>query len=737
MTSYLFTPSRGKRLPLMLVLAAATVLPLAAAAQSPSPGASDSVARHPITMADLDALSGPGGLQLSPDGRYVAFHRLGAVWVMRTELGSEPERLGDGHSPRWAPDGRGLAFFGSAPESGETQIFVARAEVRGSNAGGGAQLLWTDAPRQVTHVEGGISPDRLDWSVTDRLAFTVQVALSGHDEDARDDDGTPEPPHTAVASEGEPLVLDLDTPDGIALDGLLSAVSGSRSQRVETTTEVFVHELATGRTYQLTHDELGYSNASWSPDGNALLVNSREGRGLGAFETALYRIDAASGESTLLVESGNTLKLDAAWSPDGKHVAYAFHSFKDRAEHGAAVVGVDSEGAVQEPHRLLSALVDALVWSADGQRLLTSYSSGIVFKPVFSVDIASGEIAEIGSGDCYTISSSLSVSRSGAVAWVASTGRVPYEIRVAREPGAPALGVYDANPQVRDWDLGAQEVVRWTNAHGHERAGILIKPVGYRPGVRYPLVVSAYTENTHFNGFQLVTAPGFGSQAYASRGFAVFFPGPRVPWTYGALTSSEEEAEEVAGADGWDVTVDDVESGVDELIRRGIVDPSRMAAIGFSNGGAVVSALVAHSGRYKAGVILAPANLNWVQLALFQDNTSGRWVPTATFTGIGKDISEDPAAYLRGSLVFRMASVTTPLLLAVGDVDHPSFSLPTVQVYLALRRAGRDVTLLRYPGMGHGFYGPAKEDLQSRVMFFVERQLNLHPEEVADATGAR
>ena len=36
------------------------------------------------------------------------------------------------------------------------------------------------------------------------------------------------------------------------------------------------------------------------------------------------------------------------------------------------------------------------------------------------------------------------------------------------------------------------------------------------------------------------------------------------------------------GPEGWDITVEDVMSGVDELIRRGIVDPDRMALYGLA-----------------------------------------------------------------------------------------------------------------------------------------------------------
>jgi dipeptidyl aminopeptidase/acylaminoacyl peptidase len=68
------------------------------------------------------------------------------------------------------------------------------------------------------------------------------------------------------------------------------------------------------------------------------------------------------------------------------------------------------------------------------------------------------------------------------------------------------------------------------------------------------------------------------------------------------------------------------------------------------------------------------------------------------------------------------------MLLAVGDRDDSSFILPTIQIYLGLRRLGRDVTLLRYAGVPHGFFGPAAEDLNGRILAFLNRHLGISRE---------
>jgi dipeptidyl aminopeptidase/acylaminoacyl peptidase len=71
-----------------------------------------------------------------------------------------------------------------------------------------------------------------------------------------------------------------------------------------------------------------------------------------------------------------------------------------------------------------------------------------------------------------------------------------------------------------------------------------------------------------------------------------------------------------------------------------------------------------------------------------------------------------------------MSAIETPMLLAVGDRDDSSFLLPTIQIYLGLRRLDRDITLLRYAGMPHGFFGPSADDLNGRILEFLDRHLN-------------
>jgi len=196
----------------------------------------------------------------------------------------------------------------------------------------------------------------------------------------------------------------------------------------------------------------------------------------------------------------------------------------------------------------------------------------------------------------------------------------------------------------------------------------------------------------------------------------VFWPNARAPHTWMNAYREAGFGEAGKGPKGWDVTLDDVLSGVDELIRGGIVDPDRMGLYGFSNGGGVVNDLVTRTNRFKCAVSVAGVYPDWLLPAFPHTDTT---IPT--FEG-GVSPFDDPAAYVQLSAIFHLKAVTTPMLLAVGDNDG-DFLLGTIELYNGLRWLGKDVTFLRYPGQGHGFSGAALKDFWERETAFFDDHL--------------
>jgi dipeptidyl aminopeptidase/acylaminoacyl peptidase len=163
------------------------------------------------------------------------------------------------------------------------------------------------------------------------------------------------------------------------------------------------------------------------------------------------------------------------------------------------------------------------------------------------------------------------------------------------------------------------------------------------------------------------------------------------------------------------ITVEDVMSGVDTLIRRGMVDSARMALAGFSNGGGVVNYLVTSSNRFKCGVAQSPAAGNMT--TMFFHDPDGEYL--LTFFK-GKAPWDDPAMYTALSPVYFVNRIHVPMLYAIGDLETSSFQADALEMYDGLRRLKRPVTVVRYPGQGHGLNGWARVDLARRARKLID-----------------
>ena len=201
----------------------------------------------------------------------------------------------------------------------------------------------------------------------------------------------------------------------------------------------------------------------------------------------------------------------------------------------------------------------------------------------------------------------------------------------------------DLNPQIEKWALGEQEVVHVGIVEANDMEGVLIKPIGYKAGHRYPLIVDSYPGQRTISKVSAI----MGNQAWVSDGYAVFWPNARAPHDQVGRFKSEAFDHAASGPNGWEVTVDDVTSGVDELIRRGIVDPDRMGLYGFSNGGGVVNYLVTTTSRFKCAVSVAGALSDWVRPALLDPDSWIRGVEE------GLDPWTKLDSLIRSSVVFR------------------------------------------------------------------------------------
>lgn len=247
------------------------------------------------------------------------------------------------------------------------------------------------------------------------------------------------------------------------------------------------------------------------------------------------------------------------------------------------------------------------------------------------------------------------------------------------------------NRRFADKPKGDYEIVRWQGARGDTVEGILHYPLDWKEGERRPLVLDIHggpwSADLDRWGERWVTP----NVLWRQRGAFVL----QVNY-HGSSGYGREWAESIE-KNYYEFEVPDIESGVDHLIERGLVDPERLAATGWSNGGILTAALLIHTRRYKAAVVGA-ADVEW----------ASDWANVdfgASFDNyyFGTTPWEDPQLYVDKSPFYYLEVVTTPTIVHTGTEDrnvppHQSWSLFRALQYIDKA----PVKLLTYPGEPHG-----------------------------------
>lgn len=313
---------------------------------------------------------------------------------------------------------------------------------------------------------------------------------------------------------------------------------------------------------------------------------------------------------------------------------------------------------------------------------------------LFRLDAATSQAQPVSTDDRLIIDEASVTPDGSNIAFTADDATHLTELYVSSARTFAPRKLTDLTAQVRGWKLGSVEAVSWKSKDGTVIEGVLHKPADYDPKRKYPLLVKIHGGPTGVSQPRFLPNDyAYPVQAFLAKGALVLEPNYRGSAGYGAAFRALN-VRNLGVGDMWDVM-----SGVDALIAKGIVDPDRLAAMGWSQGGYISAFLTTHTNRFKA-ISVGAGISDWTTYYVSTDITP------FTPQYLGATPWDDPQIYAKTSPITTIRQAKTPTLIQHGSADRRVPVPDSFELYRGLLDQHVDARLILYTGFGHGIDKP-------------------------------
>jgi len=739
-----------------------------------SAGSAASSAKRSITERDLFNFVWVADPQISPDGSRVVFTRVvcdekrtgyeTSIWSVAASGGESPLRLTNGKHDthaRWSPDGKQIAFVrgGDKDESGKPkppQIALL------AMTGGEARVI-TDLPK------GAAGPV---WSPDGkRIAFSSSTTLediekeqrkkneakppASANDNSKDDKSKKDTPASVTSSAAK---MDADTEHESDIHIIAQAVYRDNDEGyldLKRHDHIWVVDASNpldepAKALQLTSGDYDEGDIVWTRDGSRIyFATSRIDEPY--YETPstdIYSVSAAAAGTT--PEKLATIPMGIgglSLSPDGRKLAFhgsITHPVRSYSQPDLWVMDV----SMNAQPRNLTANFDfdmgssvfgdnapprggsgaQLQWSPDGR---TIYD--IIEKrgrtPIVRVDAETGAVTEVTHDDQAVFDFSITPDARTAAALVSTPVMIGdlFTVSLNNNGDGAQTRITDANKKLwSELDITAPEEINYKSFDGLPIQGWIQKPPNFDARKKYPLILNIHGGPHAAYGW--VFDHEF--QWMAAKGYVVLYINPRGSTSYGQDFGNIIQYH-YPGDDYRDLMV-----GVDEILKRGYVDPKKLGVTGGSGGGVLTDWTVTQTDRFAAAVSQRDIS-NWASwwytadFTLFQPN----WFKAPPF--------QDPKDYAERSAITYVEKIHTPMMFILGQSDYrtPQDS-GGEQLFRALKYLHRPTAMVVFPRETHELSRSGEpwhriERLDNIVGWFDKWMMGIpHPEyEVHPETG--
>jgi dipeptidyl aminopeptidase/acylaminoacyl peptidase len=706
--------------------------------------------KRSITDKDIFQFNWIGDPQISPDGSRVAFVKVTvdekktgydtAIWSVSTRGDEQPRRMTDGKhdsSPRWSPDGKWLVFV-RAPEpaagaAGSGGPGGAGAPGRGQSpqlyllpvGGGGESWKITDLPRGAggpvwspdskmiaftsdTSAEDLAKQRKKDGAASKDKSRGNPEAKSEAKPDSKEDDKSEAGPAAAKPADSSDADHESDVR---VITRSVYRINGGGYLDYKHPQHIWVIATPQGsdddaKPKQLTSGKYQEDGLMWSPDSSKIYYTTTQvdDPSYERPHADVYSVAATGGAPAKLLTI-NMAPREMSLSPDGKRLAFCSFINEPVQSYTEPDLWVIDLATGAQPKNLTASYdfdvcsgvggdqgtpraggPDHIVWSADGNSLILS-TAREGRANLIQVEIASAKISEVTKGNQAVERFRANKDASAFVALISTPTNIGDLFWIDRAQGGaePRQLTHINDKLFSQLNLTAPEEIWYTSFDGKKIHAWIQKPPDFDATKKYPLILNIHGGPHGAYGF--IFDHEF--QWMAAKGYVVLYPNPRGSTSYGQQFGNIIQYH-YPGDDFKDLMI-----GVDEVLKRGYVDPKKLGVTGGSGGGLLTDWIVGHTDRFAAAVAqrdIASWAAFWyaADFTLFQPS----WFKAPPF--------QDPQDYVNRSPITYIEKVHTPLMLVLGEAD---FRTPPAaggeEMFRALKFLKRPVIMVRFPGESH------------------------------------
>ena len=612
---------------------------------------------EPISYWDIQSASSP---IVSPDNSLIIFSKeyidkknddfINELWVMKTD-GSDKRFFAKGENPKWSPNSLKIAYVKS-DDNDTSQIYI--------------KYLNNETESKITNHEKGIK----DFSWSNDGKFFSFSSFNEYESDWKID----------IPGKEEGVDYSWTSDPNVVTN--MHWKSDGEGEHESGENHLYLVDSDGGPAVKISDWGNDYvSDLQWIDNANILFTGNSSLNDLEPSwqQRAIFVLNTKNKElSKISPETG--VFTSPKVSKDGKKIVFIGHPNLEYIDL-ALDIWINHKNNNKVLTNNLSSSPGELFWLSDDKVVFHMDERGS--SKLIELDVINQDIKEVipKFNEQFYLSSVSNQSLYGVYA----NAKRPGEIASVNKSKLNKLTEFN-ELILSQYNLGETTEINYMSPDGTKIQGWYITPPNFDENKKYPLILIIH------GGPHAMYRSSFNYlwHQFASDGYVVLYTNPRGSTGYGSDFANKIDKDYPGKGD-----LSDLLAGVDYVTDMEFINESKMYVQGCSGGGVLTTWVVGHDDRFAAAASLCPVT-NWISMVGTTD------IPAWTFTWFEKPFWEDPTEWLEHSPIMRTGFIKTPTLLMTGVLDIRTPMAQTEEMYIALKEAGVETTLVRMNEEWHG-----------------------------------